>query len=206
MNGLVLASATGLTAVFLFPQIARVSRRGDVSGLSPTWASFGLITNLAWIFYLGNRGLWTAAIAPALAVATYGAMVVVLFPRAVGREWRSATAAYVLTLLAAAVVGGPEALGLFLVMSPVIQMTPAILAAYRDRCPTGISAPTWGLSAIEAGLWGWYGWLVGDLALLGYGVVTGVGSLVVLRRWMAARPRLRPALTGRVRHPVFRVT
>ena len=45
-------------------------------------------------------------------------------------------------------------------------------------------------------MWGWYGWLIGDLTLLGYGVVTGVGSLFVLVREPVSRPRLRPAFTA----------
>ena len=196
MSALVLASATGLTAVFLFPQIARVSHSGDTSGLSATWAVFGLTTNLAWILYLGTLGLWAAVLAPALAVVTYGIMVVVLVRRASGSGWVWAAAGYTAVLATAWSWGGVEALGVILVLAPVVQMTPAIWAAHRVRCPTGISPVTWSLSGAEALLWGWYGLLVGDLALLGYGLVTAVGSILILRRWLSTRPRLRPATTG----------
>ena len=196
MSALVLASATGLTAVFLFPQIARVSRSGDTSGLSATWAVFGLTTNLAWILYLGTLGLWAAVMAPALAVVTYGIMVVALIRRAPGPGWVWATAGYAAVLVTAWSWGGVEALGLVLILAPMVQMTPAIWAAHRTRCPTGISPVTWSLSGAEALLWGWYGWLVADLALLGYGLVTALGSIVILRCWLSTRPRLRPATTG----------
>ncbi len=196
MRSLVLASATGLTAVFLFPQIVRISRSGDTSGLSTTWAGYGLITNLAWILYLGTLGLWAAMTAPALAVVTYGIILIGLVTRTPGARWMWATAGYSAVLSAAWIVGGVEALGLVLVLAPVVQMTPALWAAHRTRCPTGISPATWALSGAEALLWGWYGWLVADLALLGYGLVTAAGSLLILRRWLATRPRLRPATSG----------
>ena len=193
MTALVLAAATGLTAVFLVPQIVRVHRTRDVSGLSATWASFGLLTNLGWVLYLGTRGLWLAALAPILAVVTYGVMAVALARRSTDRRWLWAAGVYTVLLLW---LGGIESLGIALVVAPVVQLTPAIVAAYRTRCPTGISPATWSLSIAEAVMWGWYGWLIGDLTLLGYGVVTGVGSLFVLVREPVSRPRLRPAFTA----------
>jgi uncharacterized protein with PQ loop repeat len=196
MRTLVLASATGLTAIFLLPQIARVLRTGDTSGLSASWAAFGLVTNLSWIVYLGRLGLWPAVMAPALAVVTYGVMLLALIKRAAGREWVWATGGFITLLVIVGSWGGMHALGMLLVLTPVVQLTPAIVASYRERCPTGIAPATWALSAAEALLWGWYGWLVRDIALLGYGLVTGLGSMLILRRWLSTRPRLRTATTG----------
>jgi hypothetical protein len=196
MTTLVLASATGMTAIFLGPQIARVLGTRDRSGLSATWAAFGLVTNAAWIVYLGSLGLWPAVLAPALAVVTYGIMVVALTRESPTRGWMWATGAYGCVLLAVGSSSGVEGIGMVLVVAPLIQLTPAIAAAYRERSPTGIAPATWGLSAFEAVLWGWYGWLVGDMTLIGYGLVTGVGSLLVLSRWLTTRPRIRTVITG----------
>lgn len=196
MTTLILTCATGLTAIFLLPQIARLLRSGDISGLSCTWAAFGVVTNLAWILYLGNLGLWMAVMAPALAVTTYGIMLIALARRTHGRSWIWASGAYVMLLGVTGSLGGMEAFGLQLVLAPVIQFTPGVVAAYRERRPTGISPATWSLSAVEALLWGWYGWLVSDVALLGYGLVTGIGSMLILGRWLATRPRFRLAATG----------
>ncbi len=196
MRALVLASATGLTAIFLLPQVFRVLRTRDRSGLSTSWATLGLVTNLAWIVYLGRLGLWSAVMAPALAVVTYGIMLLALIKRASGREWIWATGVYVTVFLIAGSWGGIEALGIVLVLAPVVQLTPAISAAYRERRPTGIAPATWALSAGEALMWGWYGWLGSDTALLGYGLVTGLGSTLILRRWLGTRPRWRAATTG----------
>lgn len=74
------AAATVLAAVFLVPQIVRLVVQRDAAGVSPTWAAFGVVTNAAWVAYLGANGLWAAAAAPALAVVTYGITLVVLVP------------------------------------------------------------------------------------------------------------------------------
>jgi hypothetical protein len=196
MRTLLLATATGLTAIFLLPQIIRVTRSGDRSGLSATWATFGLITNGVWILYLASLGMWGAATAPALAVVAYGSMLTVLTRALCGEGWVWAGALYVGLLATVGSLAGIEGIGLLLILTPLIQLTPAIVAAYRERCPTGIAPVTWGLSAAEAGLWGWYGWLVRDPTLLGYGIVTGIGSMLVLNRWLTTRPRMRAAIAG----------
>jgi uncharacterized protein with PQ loop repeat len=196
MTTLILTCATGLTAVFLLPQIVRLLRSGDTSGLSGTWAAFGIVTNLAWIMYLGSLGLWMAVMAPALAVATYGIMLIALARKTRGRDWMWASGLYAASLAVIGSLAGIEALGLLLVLAPVIQLTPGVVAAYRERRPTGISPATWSLSAVEALLWGWYGWLVSDVALIGYGLVTGIGSMLILGRWLATRPKFRLASTG----------
>jgi hypothetical protein len=196
MTTLVLASATGLTAIFLGPQIARVMRSGDRSGLSATWAAFGLVTNAAWILYLGSLGFWPAVVAPTLAVGAYGIMLIALTRGSPIRDWVWASGSYCGVLIVVGSSSRVEGLGMALVIAPLVQLTPAIVAAYRERCPTGIAPVTWGLAAAEAVLWGWYGWLVGDMALIGYGLVTGVGSMLVLGRWLSTRPRMRTAIIG----------
>jgi hypothetical protein len=52
------------------------------------------------------------------------------------------------------------------------------------------------MSVAEALLWGCYGWLMGDMALLGYGLVASVGSTLILGRWLATGPRFRLAGSG----------
>lgn len=196
MTTLIVTSATGLTAIFLLPQIVRLFRSGDASGLSGTWAAFGIITNLAWVVYLARFGLWSAVTAPSLAVVTYLVMLITLARRTRGGGWIWASAVYATSLAAIGASGGIETVGLLLILAPVVQLTPGVAAAYRERCPTGISPATWSLSATEAFLWGWYGWLVGDIALLGYGLVTGIGSMLILGRWLATGPKFRIAASG----------
>jgi hypothetical protein len=43
---------------------------------------------------------------------------------------------------------------------------------------------------LEALAWGGYGWLTRDIALMGYGIITAIGSSLVLSRSMAPRPKV----------------
>ena len=192
MTGIVAAAGTVLAGGFLLPQIIRVVRSGDVAGVSPVWAGFGLVTNLAWVLYLGRNGIWGAVIAPGLAVLAYGITLGVIRGR--GGPWAMASVAYAAVLAGLVAGAGMAGIALFLVMAPVVQLAPAVAAAYRSRCPSGLSPATWALSVVEAGLWGVYGWMVADPALVGYGVVTSGGSLLVLVRLALLAPRVRLAL------------
>jgi hypothetical protein len=191
MTGIVATAATVLAGGFLLPQIVRVVRSGDVAGVSPVWAGFGLVTNLAWVLYLGRNGIWGAVVAPGLAVLAYGTTLGVIRGR--GGPWATASVAYAAVLAGLVAAAGMAGIALFLVMAPVVQLAPAVAAAYRSRCPSGLSPATWALSVAEAGLWGIYGWKVADPALVGYGLVTSGGSLLVLVRVALLPPRVRLA-------------
>jgi hypothetical protein len=47
---------------------------------------------------------------------------------------------------------------------------------------------TWALMVVEAVMWGGYGWLTADIALIGYGDITALGSGLVLSRSLLTRP------------------
>lgn len=148
------AAATVLAAVFLVPQIVRLVVQRDAAGVSPTWAAFGVVTNAAWVAYLGANGLWAAAAAPALAGRdlrhySRGARAA-RSPRRVGLE-----------LLSLRHGIGPRRrtcrlapLGIVLVSTPVIQLLPQIAKVFRTVRPSGLSPVTWSLAILEAVLWG----------------------------------------------------
>jgi hypothetical protein len=188
VTGFVATAATVLAGGFLLPQIVRVVRSGDVAGVSPVWAGLGLVTNLAWVLYLGRNGIWGAVLAPAVAVLAYGTTLGVIRDKA--GPWAKVSVAYAAVLAGMAAGGGLAGISLFLILAPVIQLAPAVAAAYRSRCPSGLSPATWALSLAEAGLWGIYGWMVADTALVGYGLVTSAGSLLVLFRLAVLAPRV----------------
>jgi uncharacterized protein with PQ loop repeat len=195
------ATATGLAAVFLIPQIGRLVTRGDASGVSPVWAAFGVITNASWVAYLGMMGLWPAVAAPALAVVTYGVMLVVLVPIDRGSGWFRTSLGYAVVLAAIGPLAGLGMLGLALSITPAVQLAPQVIGVFREECPSGVSPTTWSLAIAEAVLWGCYGWLMRDAALVGYGLVTSVASVLILGRWMVTRPLWRtpaaaPAAAG----------
>lgn len=181
-------AATVLAAVFLVPQIARLSNLGDTRGVSATWAGFGLITNLAWVAYLWQQEMWLPSIAPGIAFVTYGITVAVLARLDRARRWTRASLLFAAVVALTGSVGGVVALGLVLVLTPLIQVAPELAAVFRERHPVGVSPATWAIGVAEAVLWGIYGWRAGDTALLGYGIVTATASLLILGRWVATRP------------------
>lgn len=181
--------ATVLAAIFLIPQVMRLVTTGDSRGVSATWAGLGVVTNLAWVTYLWRQGLWAPALAPGIAVITYGVSVTVISRIHPGRVWVRSSVVYALVIAATGIWGGMAALGLLLAVTPLIQVAPELAAVFRESHPSGVSPAAWALAAAEAVLWGIYGWLAGDLALVGYGVLTAAAAFLILARWTATHPR-----------------
>lgn len=194
MTELLALFANALAATFLIPQIARLRVRRDPAGVSATWAAFGVVTNAAWVLYLASNGLWLPLLAPALAFVAYGVTLAIVARLQQASNWVWQIALYTVAIGLALPVGGLVTLGLFLALTPAIQVAPALVAVFRERHPSGLSPGTWALAASEALLWGLYGWLIADTALLGYGVVTTVASVVILGRWAWTRPQRRLVL------------
>jgi uncharacterized protein with PQ loop repeat len=183
------ATATALAAVFLVPQIVRLISKRDATGVSAVWAAFGVVTNTAWVLYLGAMGLWVAVPAPALAAATYVIALAVIVPLDRRRSWMWMSGLYVAVLAVVALLSGLVTLGLVLSVTPAVQLAPQIITVYRERCPSGVSPTTWSLGLVEAVLWAFYGLVVSDVALVGYGLVTSAGSMLILGRLLANRRR-----------------
>jgi hypothetical protein len=86
-------------------------------------------------------------------------------------------------------------LGTVLGASVVVNHVPAVWAALRGDRLDGIAPATWLIALADAGLWGGYGVLVRDPALIAYGTILVVASVVILFRlwqvggWTALRPR-----------------
>lgn len=191
MTDLLALFANALAATFLIPQIVRLLGKRDSAGVSATWAGFGVVTNAAWVFYLASHGMQVPLVAPALALLAYGLTLALVARLQRASRWIWHSAVYMIAIGLAALVGGLTTLGLFLALTPVIQVAPELAAVFRERHPSGLAPGTWALAAAEAVLWGLYGWLIADTALFGYGVVTTGASLVILGRWAWTRPQRR---------------
>jgi hypothetical protein len=111
MSELLAIVATLLTATFLVPQIVRLLSRGDTAGLSAVWAGFGVVTNLAWVGYIGTQNLWVAAIAPAMAVVTYSITLALIMHRSPGIGWWRSSFWYSASLVTEEAQAGPAGLG-----------------------------------------------------------------------------------------------
>jgi hypothetical protein len=127
--------------------------------------------------------------APALAFVSFAVVLRIVTSLDRRRSWVWQAAFYTVCFVASMLVGGVAMLGLMLAATPAIQVSPELVAIFRERCPSGVSPATWSLCAAEAVLWGLYGWVVSDTALVGYGLVTAAGSMLILGRWFAIRDR-----------------
>lgn len=180
--------ATVLAVIALVPQIGRLRRLRTAEGVSPTWAAFGVVTNLAWLAYLSARGLWASVPASLVVSAFYG--VTLHHLAHAGARLRAvapASAAWAAMLALALAGGGWALLGLVLGVSYGVQVAPGVWTAYRTPRPRAIAPATWVTILVEALLWGLYGLFHGDVPLLLFTITAVVASGLMLARYGATR-------------------
>lgn len=188
LANIAVVAATVGTIAFLVPQITKLNRTGDSSGVSTTWAALGLVTNVGWLGYLISQGFWIAIPAPIFTVVAYA-----LTMWALVRTGRDPRQSYVLgavwgaLLTVTALLAGWIALGVILGLSYGVMLTPSIWTAFRTADPSGISPGTWWIGIAEAFLWGYYGWFWADIGILAFSVVSLVGSVLMLARYQSTR-------------------
>jgi len=181
-------AGTVLAVLALVPQILKLYRTGLVDGVSPTWAAFGLVTNVAWTAYLAQEGLWLTVPATVLVSVAYAMTFTLLVRAGVGISTPViAAAVWGAALLVVAAVGGWSALGIVLGLSHAVQAAPSIWTAYRSPTPRGIAPGTWAIALAEGLLWGYYGWWYADVPLVLFAVVASAASVAMLARYGATR-------------------
>lgn len=189
-----LVVATVLAAASLLPQIAKLVRSSDASGVSATWPAIGLVINAAWSAYLIQAGLWPASISTFFMVVFYGAILWAL--RRAGTSLRLSFvrgAAVSVAFVVIAAVFGWLALGTVLGLSQFLQVGPAILTAYRTRWPTGIAPATWWIAGTEGILWGYYGAFHDDVPIMIFAVTYVTTAVLMLTRYYTVVRRPAPA-------------
>ena len=80
------------------------------------------------------------------------------------------------------IIGGWPLAAIAVGLSYGIQLLPAVVSACRTRDLVGVSASTWLIAWVEAGLWLVYGLGVGDMALTLAGVVGVAMASIILAR------------------------
>jgi hypothetical protein len=73
-------------------------------------------------------------------------------------------------------------LGAVLTAAFIVQVTPALVAAYRAHCPTGISQATWLLILGEVSCWSVFGVVNRDGPLIVLGTSGVTSALAILGR------------------------
>jgi uncharacterized protein with PQ loop repeat len=198
------AAATVLSMSCTWPQIVRIQRTGDIAGVSVTAAALTVASEIGWTVYLGGEGLWPAVPEGVFNIAANAVLVV-----AVARSGGSARTALLLamawlaTLLAGRWLGGPETIAALLGLAYFIQLTPAVVTAWRTWSPSGIATSTWTMRLVESALWGMYGFLRGDPPLIVFGILGVTESTAILVRKVLTRHR--PVVGARTARPQFAV-
>ena len=201
--------ATLLGSWMAFPQARRLARTRRVEGVSAVWIGVSLAINGWWLAYGLVAGVWALVPVSAISLVLYASMAVVYL----GTVGRAALRALTLGAfglgmfpLPFLIIGGWQVAAIAVGLSYGIQLVPAVVSACRTRDLVGVSASTWLIAWVEAGLWLVYGLGVGDVALTLAGIVGMVMSSIILGRlavtghdpFIAVDPRRRVAATQSV--------
>lgn len=204
LTSIVAVAACLAACTFLAPQVLRLARTGDTAGLSATMAALGALSCVAWLVYGVAVGAWPLVLTGGLAGAEYIGFCLLLWRarHPLGRAMALTVGAAAL-LVAAMAIGAQTGAGMWtglgaaLNLAVIAQYGPAVLEAHRAPSISGIALGTWAIVGVNGTLWGLYGYLIGDAALIGYGLALGAatgGVAVAVAR--DRRPGRRPPATG----------
>lgn len=184
------ALALVVTSVAVAPQLIRIIRVRSTAGVSPLWAMLGAISNGGWVFYTAAHGLWWATVADALCCLSYVGTVIALARGGV-RPRFFAGAIWLSVFVFGFAWEGMAGLGFVLASAFIVQVSPSLWTAYRSSDLRGASMGTWLLTFIEGALWGFYGFIKYDLAVVVFGTVAVIASLLMLARifWWVKRQK-----------------
>ncbi|HSL73737.1 MAG TPA: hypothetical protein VK853_04695 [Ilumatobacteraceae bacterium] len=184
LNSLVVV-ATVLGSWMAFPQARRLVRTRRVDGVSAAWIGVSVSINGWWLSYGIAAEVWALIPVSLISLSLYSVMGAVY----VSTVGRAALPALVLGLfglgmapLPFLIVGGWQLAAVAVGLSYGIQLLPAVVASCRTRELAGVSAATWLIAWVEAGLWLVYGVGVADTALTLAGLVGVAMASVILVR------------------------
>jgi hypothetical protein len=199
-----LAAAAFAIPQFL-PQIGRLRKTGDVTGISWAWAALTSVDNGAWLIYFALAHLWTALV-PSISATVLAAVLVAMLRRRVEVRPRSAVvvSGWAALLVAALALYGRGGLGAVLTGAFMFQVTPSIWTAYRTQRPTGISRGTWMLIFGELSCWMSFGFYESDPRLIVLGCTGVTATILMLGRIAATRhgPWIRHSDRPTMEHPL----
>lgn len=188
LANIAVVAATATTLTFLVPQIVKLVRTGDSTGVSTSWPAMGLVSNVGWFAYFIHEALWASVLAPLGASIGYGVTLWALVRT--GRQLGASLLrglVLLVVLLAITVLAGWTTLGVALGLTFGVMMAPSIWTAYRTADPVGISAGTWWIGVLEAVLWAFYGWHNADAGVLTFAGMAVTGSGLMLARFYSTQ-------------------
>jgi uncharacterized protein with PQ loop repeat len=190
---------TVLGIIRAWPQVREIAVRRQTAGVSvQTWA-LTLLNNASWLALGVIIGAPPIIISNLLSAV--GSVAVLTAVQLQQRQKRLARAAAV-ALGGAAVVGltslgGATALTVLATLLAVSMFMPQLFMVLRSGA-AGVSATTWLVSAISAGVWLLYAFALGRPSIAACQVVIMPASLVITHR-ARRQPAVRPAECGQGR-------
>ena len=182
---------TVLFLVRLLPQPWHTWKTGATEGVSPQALLNGFASDIGWFTYGLAAGLTPVWVAAGIAMPI-GLFTLSLVRANVRRHQVAVAFVWGIVLAGAWLVGGALGLGAMLGVSVVVNHGPQVLVALRGSDLSGLHPATWWISLADAGLWGGYGVLADDVALMAYGIILGTAGIVVLARIAWTRDGGRP--------------
>lgn len=168
MDGLTLFGiiSTLLGVTRAMPQLVRLRRARHAYGVSVDTAATSMIVSSGWAIY----GILTHQPVISFASGASGIIFasITLSALQFGRRPREIKIApvWLAVLLLAGGIGGAVGLSIVLPVSVLAANIPQVWVAYREKNLTDLSLGTWLLSMAEGLLWGGYGLIQQDIAVL----------------------------------------
>ena len=188
LTGVLGGLGTVVGLVRAMPQLLRLTRTGDVHGVSLDAAATSSVVSFGWATYGVMTEQWGVAVATACSGFVFADIAVL--SSGLGRRAREARTAPVwfAVLLAAVLLRGSDGLGFLLPLSVLAGNLPQVVTAYRESDLSGLSLPTWLLSMADGAVWETYALASGDASIAVFGILQIVTSgSIVLRRWTWGR-------------------
>ena len=179
--GLVAAAIGILTGV---PQVVRLLRTPDASGLSYSSAILGVLSSGSWLTY-GFLLLDPAQLVANVPGLTCAVVTVVLAARRLGRALTPAlvaVGAWVPVVAGAFLLGGPDLVGVAATAVSLVKMLPQVRTVLRREPLHGLAPASFVLTQGSATLWAVYGLATQQPSVVVCSVVSAVLAGVVLSR------------------------
>lgn len=168
----------------IVPQPVKLFRTGVPDGVSPLAALNNVVTDLGWALY-GIVSVTTQVWLTAVVALVPGVWTVLLLRRECTRVQVLLASTWLVIVMAMFPL---DHLDVVLGVSVVVNHGPQVWTVLRESDLRGISVATWCLAIADATLWGGFGVLEDDLALVGYGAVLMTAAVIVLARvWWTSR-------------------
>lgn len=161
------AAAAASTFLFVWPQVVRLARTGDVDGISVAATLWAMVAFVLWMTYAVREGLPFVLLANAQATFGFGLIVVLATRRRPVPPVVWVVATVGAAALALAALGAPTPLvGTLAVVAGSCGFVPQAVVALRESDLSGLSITTYLLIALCTSIWAVYGLAEGDIILM----------------------------------------